>query len=134
MDRPFFLIITATAGALCLSGCAVSGGRNPDGSEWFFGSLMENTASESRAVDHQGMYESKAGKDQTTGAKTISNAILAREAIREGAAALRDHIDKNRAIEEATIGAGSDLSILKETNRSAEVMQGAALAAEAAGP
>ena len=77
------------------------------------------------------MYETKTEKDQTTGAKTISNAILAREAIREGAAALRDHINKNRAIEEATIGSGSDLNILKETNRSAEAMQQAALAAEA---
>lgn len=92
---------------------------------------MENTGSEARAVDHQGMYETKTEKDQTTGAKTISNAILAREAIREGAAALRDHINKNRAIEEATIGSGSDLNILKETNRSAEAMQQAALAAEA---
>lgn len=62
--------------AWLLTGCAVSGGRAPDGSEWFFASVMENSSEEVRTVDDRGMMEGKIGKDQTTGAKVIQRGVL----------------------------------------------------------
>lgn len=130
--RFLFLFSLALAG-LPAAGCSVSGGRAPDGSQWFFASVMENTAEEVRTVDDRGMMEGKIGKDQTTGAKVIQRGVLMSRGIEAAADTLAARIARDRAVQEAAIGAGSELDLLRETNRSAEALRAAEIAAEAGG-
>lgn len=115
-----------------LCGCTVTRSKSADGSALTTASVLENAESKTVTFDPAtGFVTIDVSKqDQVSGAKAIGATLATLETIDAGAEYLMKRLGKEQAVETATIEGANRLETLKETNRSAEAMQAAAIAAQ----
>lgn len=140
MKTPLAHLLLLLVTLLCLSACAMTRAKSVTGSTFTSVSVGENADDKWFSYDPESgrIFGQTVKQNQVDGLKAVGGAINTGIGIDRAARIWDARIARDKAIETATIQAGSDLDLAREANRSAEALRAldieAAEAAAAAGP